>query len=328
MSAGTQVLMIVICMGFGAFFAGMETGIVSLNRLRLRHLVRRRVHAAMRIDRMLRQPEILLGTTLVGTNLCYVIISVFSTRLAVQWLGITAGPWVASAVMTLVILVACEYLPKAWFQSYPARRVLPLAGVLHLVARLLTPISWTLHQVVRLLLPGGRHAPAEDAAFITREELIHLAGEGARTGTLTREEGRMIRRVFSLGSRTCGDLMIPVERVVTIAAEADWGRIRELAARHGFSRYPVRGAAQEGFTGILHLRDVLRLPDPAGQQARTLMRPPQYVPAHMPVDHVLPRMRATGSPMMLVTDAAFRVVGIITMEEVLAEIVGATDGAA
>lgn len=323
MSVGSHLLVIAVCMVFGGFFAGMETGILSLNRLRLRHLVRRRVPSAILIDRLLQRPERLLGTTLVGTNLCYVMISVFSTRLAVQWMGATAGPFVASAVMTLAILVACEYLPKAWFQSYPARRVLPFSRLLSLLSRVMAPVSWSLHQIVRRILPGAGEGSDTNAALITREELIHLAGEGASTGMLTREESRMIHRVFSLGSRTCGDLMIPMERVVSIAHNATWERIREVAVRHGYSRYPVRGAEPDGFIGILHLRDGLRQADPGGQTARALMRPPQVVPARMPVDHVLPRMRATGSPMMLVTDPAFRVIGIIAMEEVLAEIVGA-----
>ncbi len=318
MSVPATLLAIALCMLGGAFFAGMETGVVSLNRLRLRHLVRRRVVSAHVAERLLRRPELLLGATLAGTNLCYVMLSVFATRLAVDRFG-AAGPAVASAGMTLLVLVVCEYLPKAWFQSFPARRVLPLVRTLDVFVRLFRPVSWLLQNAVERLLPGADE-DRDAGALVSREELVHMAREGVGTGMLTPEESRMIRTVFALGGRTCGERMTPRERVVSVPHDAGPERIRAIAAEHGFNRYPVRHREERRIVGVLHLLDVLCDPDPAGKTARDYMRPPQYVPTHMPVDHVMPRMRVTGSPLVLVTDDAFEVVGIITLEDVLSEI--------
>ena len=320
MSYGAHAVLLLLCLVGGAFFAGIETGIVSINRLRLRHLVLRRVRGAKLLERFVRDPDLMLGTTLIGTNLCHVAASVSAAAIGAR-LGGARGVAVAGALLTVVVLAGCEYLPKAWFQSFPARRTLPFAPLLYAASWLFAPFRWVLAFVVgRLLgaLPGQPRPPP----LLTREDLLHFASEGESSGVLTAHETRMIRGVFELSGLTCRDIMIPRDRMVTVDHDTPAERVVELAREKRLHRFPVWHSARKAFIGVAHVFDIVRDRNRAGWTAEHYARPPQLVGAHLLVDHVLPRMRVTRQPMMLVTDDRFEVVGLLTLNDVLDEIVG------
>jgi len=312
------------CLLATAFFAGIETGLISINRLRLRHLVRRKVPGAELLQRFLQHPDQLLGTTLVGTNLATTVATVMAVSLGRRALG-TTGEWLADVLLTLFILVACEYFPKAWFQSFPAKRSLPFARLLDLAYRLLLPLSRPLMALVRLLLPAPARvgAPAGTQPFITREELIHLAREGRTSGILTPAEHRMIHSVFELKLKTCREIMVPRDRIVHVAQDLSAAELLDVARAREFSRLPVWDAAQRAYTGIVNIADVLADAGATGKAARDYQRPPQFVASHIPVDHVLPRMRVTRQPMVLVVNERMEVIGLLTLTDVLDEVIGA-----
>lgn len=320
MSVAGHLFLLLACLAGGAFFAGMETGIVSINRLRLRHLVIRRVRGAGRLERFVREPDRLLGTTLIGTNLCYVIASVEAARLGEEAAGLR-GAALAGAALTAVILVACEYLPKAWFQSAPARRTLPLAPVLSAFAWIFWPFRWLLSSVVGGVL-GALPVRAAPRPLLTRDDLLHLTTESASSGVLTADEVRMIRGVFELSGRTCGDIMVPRDRMVTVNHDLPAPQLVELARARRLHRFPVWNAEKKAFVGIVHVFDVVRDSRHAERTVEAYLRPPQLISARLLVDHVLPRMRVTRQPMVLVNDDRFEVVGLITLDDVLNEIVG------
>ena len=124
-----QLLLLLVCLAGTAFFAGVETGLISINRLRLRHLVRHKVPGAEILQDFLKRTDYLLGTTLVGTNLFTVTASVIAASLGARWFG-AVGTSISDAFITLILLVVCEYIPKARFQAFPARRTLPFANLL------------------------------------------------------------------------------------------------------------------------------------------------------------------------------------------------------
>ncbi len=320
MSVAETLLLLFLCLLGGAFFAGMETGIVSINRLRLRHLVIRRVRGARLLERFVRQPDWLLGTTLIGTNLCYVVASVLASRLGERAAGLR-GATAAGAVLTAVVLVGCEYLPKAWFQSAPARRTLPLAPALYAFAHIFAPLRWLLSSLVGRVL-GALPVRAAPRPLLTRDDLLHLATESASSGVLTSDEVRMIRGVFELSGLTCREIMVPRDRMVTVNHDLPASELVALARARGLHRFPVWHAEKKAFVGIVHVFDVIRDPQSEGKTAASYMRPPQLVGAQLLVDHILPRMRVTRQPMVLVNDERFEVVGLITLNDVLREIVG------
>jgi len=316
-----ELLLLVFCLAGSAFFAGIETGIISINRLRLQHLVRRQVPGAKTIRDFLTRSDLLLGTTLIGTNLLHVISAILAASIG-RRLGGPAGAAAAGAALLLIVLVCCEYIPKAWFQAAPARRTLPFAGLLRAAATLLRPLSFLVNLVVRGLLPRRGAKNVEDKMLVTREELLHLAREGERSGVLTKHESEMIHGVFDLTHKTCATLMTPRDKMACVTVAATPAEILALARVREFNRLPVYDPDQKSFVGVVHVFDVLADDAPAGKTAADYMRPPQLVASYLPVDHLLPRMRVTRLPLFLVTDDRYEVIGLITLEDVLREITG------
>ncbi|MCF7838361.1 MAG: CNNM domain-containing protein [Candidatus Marinimicrobia bacterium] len=306
---------IFLCMLGSAFFSGMETGLISINYLRLQHLLRRRARGAAAIKRMLEKPDLLISTTLVGNNICNVLCSV----LAVRWATARWDVWGARAsplVMTLLLLVCSEYLPKAWFRGRPAVRVLPFVGLLSLWEILFRPINRLVNAIVRLMLPAHRTPPFQLRALVTREDLRHLTHEGERSGYLSAPERRLIHGVFDLAHRTCGDIMIPRDELVTVTPEMTAEQVTELARSQSLSRLPVWQPATRTFVGFIHVLDLLGAGEPTAQ-VRDFMRPPQFVAATEPLDNLLPRLRLTQQPLAFVQDDKEQVIGLVTLDRLL-----------
>ena len=316
-----EVILLLFCLAGAAFLAGIETGIISINRLRLQHYVRRQVPGAAIIRHFLTHSDLLLGTTLIGTNLLNVGSAVLAAALG-QRLGGALGAAAAGGLLLLVTLVGCEYIPKAWFQAAPARRTIPFARVLRFAAWLLRPLTFVVNAIVRRVLPHRDAREVEDKMLVTREELLHLAREGARSGVLTPEESKMIHGVFDLTHKTCSALMTPRDKMATVSASATPAEVLAVARTREFNRLPVYDPEQKSFVGVVHIFDLLADDHPAGKTATDYMRPPQLVASYLPVDHLLPRMRVTRLPLFLVTDDRYEVIGLITLEDVLREITG------
>lgn len=316
-----ELLLFFIALIGSALYSGLETGVVSVNRLRLQHLVRQKKRGATIVQRFVEQPDHLLGTTLAGTNLCNVLISVTSASIAVRWLGAN-GLWVASLFSTFMLLIFGEYLPKAWFRSFPAYRVLPWAHFLQWSGFVFYPISAAIMQLARLLIPARSEAEESNLRFITREELLHLAQEGEKTGEFTSDERRMMHGVMQLTAKTCTDIMIPRSRMITVKPDTNGSDLLDLARNHHVSRLPMYDPGQQQFTGLVHILDVLLAGNEQERTAREFARPPQYVQADTRIDQLLPRMRLTRQPLALVRDDKEHVIGLVSIEDILEEIVG------
>lgn len=316
-----EIFLLLFCLAGTAFFAGVETGVISINRLRLQHLVRRQVPGAKTIRYFLTHADVLLGTTLIGTNLLQVVSAVLAASIGQRVHG-ASGATLAGVLLLVVTLVFCEYVPKAFFQAAPARRTLPFAGLLRTAAWVLRPFSFFVNLIIRLTLPRRDAKEVEDKLLVTREELMHLAREGVQSGVLSKHESEMIHGVFELTHKTCGTLMTPRDKMAVVPATATPAEILALARTREFNRLPVYDAAQKSFVGVVHVFDVLADDAPDGKTAADYMRPPQLVASYLPVDHLLPRMRVTRLPLFLVTDDRYEVIGLITLEDVLREVTG------
>jgi len=321
MMLALQVAVLLFCLLGAAFAAGIETGIIALNRLRLQHQLRRRVPGARTIRYFLTHPDILLSTTLVTTNLLHVAAAVTAAAIGYTAFGKT-GAAIAGGLLTLTILVCCEYIPKAWFQASPSTRVLRFAPLLRATAIVFSPLVIVVNWIIRLVSRQPASDPEASKLLVTREELLFLASEGVQSGVLTPYETEMIHGVFDLTHKTCGSLMTPRDKMVTVDSTLDVPAFLDFARAHDISRYPVFDAAKQTYTGIVHVFDVLADPAPDGKTIADYVHPPQLVASYLPIDHLLPRMRVTKLPMFLVTDERYEVVGLITLEDVLQEITG------
>jgi CBS domain containing-hemolysin-like protein len=321
MTAPLQIVLMLACLVGYAFFAGMEIGVISIHRLRLRHLVRHKVRGADILRDFLHHPDRLLGTTLVGTNLCMVVASVTAASLAARELG-AIGPPLCSITMTLFVLIFCEYLPKAWFRSDPSYRAIRFAYLLRAANTILYPVGRVIVGITKIVFPVAHTPRASTEPFITREELKHLTHESETAGSISADERHMIHGVFELRRLPCRSVMVPREKMIIVRHDTPAGEMLGIARDKAISRLPVYNEEHERFVGIVHVLDVLSDRDNAGKTTEDYARPPQFVAADTPVDDLLPRMRMTRQPMALVRDAESRVIGLITSEDILEEIVG------
>ena len=316
-----EFIVLVLCAAGSWFFSGIETGLISINRLRLRHLVRHKVPGATILQDFLQHPDKLLGTTLVGNNIVNTVIPVVAAHVAVRWFG-PAGEWISGIACTIVLLTVCEYFPKAWFQSYPARRTLPFAPLLKGLHAMLVPVGRPLMAVVNAILPKPKEEGGKAQPLVTREELIHLAQEGGQAGAFTPEEAKMIGGVFELKTMTCADIMVPREKFLYVHHDTSVDDLLLFARSQAVNQFPVLHKEKQEFVGVVYIFDVLADEQPAGKNAQSYLRPPQLVLRSTPVDHVLPRMRVTRQPVVLVTDESYQVVGLVALDDVVAEVVG------
>lgn len=320
MHSGLWILLGVGLVG-SALYSGLETGVVSVNRLRLQHLIRIRYRGAARIQRYVKNPDRLLGTTLAGTNICNVMISIISARIAVHLLG-GHGLWVASVVTTLTLLVLGEYLPKAWFRSYPAYRVAPFARFLDVSSLVFYPLSAGIMKLARFVIRSPTDDESGRMPFITREELQFLAREGEKTGELTSSERRMLQGVLALTHKTCADVMIPREQMVYCRPHTPAAEVVKLARQREISRFPIYDEGARTFTGFVNTMDLLLVDEWSTKTAQDFARPPQYTVASTRLDQILPRMRLTHQPVVLIQNHQEVVVGMLSIEDIMEEIVG------
>lgn len=315
-------LLIVICMAGAAFFAGIETGVISINRLRLKHRAEQGARWAMILDEFREQHDRLLGTTLVGVNICMVAASIEAAfighRLLGQW-----GEAIAGITMTILILVLCEYIPKAWFQGEPMERCRPFAQPLRLAYLVLRPITAAVNIVTSLFIPETREVKTGRKAIVTKDELDLLASESAEHGQLSPRQRIMIHRVVELSARTVREIMVPRDRIVAVESTSTAFAFLKKARETKSSRMPIFDSATGKYVGVLNLYDVLAAPsEQYTHDVARFARAPTFIPETTPVTEVFPRLRVARQPLCLVVNAQNEVTGLITTEDVIQCVVG------
>ena len=306
----SDVILFLLCLAGAAFFAGMETGIISLNRMRLRHLAEKGDKSARILQNFLEQPDRLLGATLVGTNLFIVMASVVSANR-----GASMGAWGAAlmgVVTTLLVLVFSEYLPKAWFQSHPLKRCRPFAIPLRWSAIVLRPIINSINWLTAWIVPPGEEGRPSRPLVSTKDEIDVLAQESAEHGTLSPRQRIMIRRVLELSGKTARAIMTPRDKMVTATMR-----------QFGHPRLPVLGDDKRTFLGVINFFDVMAASGTTAESPiHTFIRPPLFIKEDMPLMEIFTKLRGSRQALCLVVNAQNEVTGLITNQNVLQEIVG------
>ncbi len=318
---GSELLAILFCLAGAAFFAGIETGVISINRMRLRHRAEQGDPPSRILQGFLDQPDRLLGTTLVGTNLCIVVASVLAASIG-EVLFRSWGEAIMGALMTVIILVFSEYLPKAWFQSEPLKRCRPFARLLRWSSWVLRPLANVMTWITQWLLPASYKATSVQPLFSTKDEINLLAQESEAHGTLSPKQRIMIRRVFELSNKTARDIMTP-RRDMAFVMKSDQARELGQKVRESHHvRFPVCDE-KGGFHGIVNYFDVVSECDQDNEaRLAPFIRPPLLIPETTPMMETFSKLRLARQEMCLVINAQSQVTGLITSQDVLEEIVG------
>ena len=309
-----------------AFFSGIETGLISLNRVRLRHEVEHRNRRAMILNTFVENTERLLGTTLIGTNLANVVVAVSASVLATHVFGANALIGLAATVVaSSVLLIVSEITPKTLFRHYTHRLCMTCADVLNATAWLFAPLVGLFGVLMRAIARVGKRAEQPRSFFVTREELKQLAKEGEAGGALTTDERQMIDGVFDFPYKTVHEIMVPLSRTVTVARDTPIRELFEISQRTGYARLPVREG--DKISGVVNVYEIL-FENVArdGKTARELMQNAQFVRSTDRIDRILPVLRASRNPISVVINPEGQHLGIVTIEDIVGEIVGDVEG--
>ncbi len=326
------VIGLLIILGFvlAAFFSGSETALVSMNWIRLEHWLEKGRSGARTLEKFVSDPERLLGTTLVGTNLAIVMTSSLVSWVLMRRLGGTpeSGGWsptavaaLTTAIVTPALLIVGEVLPKIVGRRHSDEIVLRVVHPLRICYWLLSPVIWLATGLARaVLLLFGVHV-VEWRKRLTKDQLQQLlTSEGEMAGAVDKEETKLITRVFEFGEKSVGEVMVPRTDVVGLGDDATVGDAVEIVRRYGFSRLPVISDDREHIEHMVHSRDLLGVP--REQSITDLMRPVPHMPETKTCDDLFRELQARRQHLAVVIDEHGSLSGIVTLEDLLEELVG------
>ncbi|MCX6907537.1 MAG: CNNM domain-containing protein [Verrucomicrobia bacterium] len=319
-----ELIVLLVCVALSFFFSGIETGLLSLNKIRLRDRVRRHDPRAMILQRYLDRPERLLATVLVGNNFVNVTATVVAVHEALlHWsLPPRAGGALAVLLMVLVLLIVGELVPKSLFRLYPFRLSMALAQALRWSAVAMTPLTATFEGLANVFMRVAGLERAKKELFVSREELILIAREGELASQPSAEQRKMIGGVFEMCATPVRDVMVPMAQVLAITPQTSAAEVLRQARARNFSRLPVLDAAGH-LAGVVNVYEILFSDgDAAATTAADFCRPAPTVDSAEPLDRALARLRGVGTPMAVVLDVKQRPLGVVTIADLVEKIVG------
>lgn len=317
--AGTLVLLIIL----SAFFSGSETGMMALNRYRLRHLANEGNKGARRASALLARPDRLIGVILLGNNFVNILASAIATVIALELLG-ERGIAVATVLLTLVVLIFAEVAPKTLAALNPERIAFPASFVLGPLLKALYPLVWVINVVVNSLLRlVGVSAKDIESEPLSREELRTVVNEAG--AMIPRRHRRMLVSILDLEDVSVEDIMVPRNEVLGIDLEDPLPTIREQLINAQHTRLPLFEGELNHVVGLMHVRQVLPLLDEdkfSKEALRAVVRAPYFVPASTPLHTQLINFQRQRRRVGLVVDEYGDIEGLVTLEDILEEIVG------
>ena len=312
------IIMIVGCWIISFFFNGIESGLLSIDPVRLRQNVKRRVPAALQLNRLLKRPERLLATVLLITNAADIVALLLLTSQLVWSYGY-AGFFFALVIALPVYLFFLSVLPKALFRPFPFRALVRLAGVLEFTSILFSPLLELGARLGKLLLAG--HAGKRGRLFAAREELKQITTQSEREGALTSTERAMIHSVVDFRGSKVRDVMLPSGKVVALQSSASTQEALELSAATGLDRLPVLAPNGQP-AGLVNVPDILLDPNgnkPLGEYVRRIVTTTDDEPAY----RVMQQLRAARLGLAAVVDRKNNFRGIVAVEDLIRRLVSA-----
>jgi len=319
-SIGTLLIIVVILILLEGFFSGSEIAIISANKTLLKQRYGEQSRVANVITSFLKEPQWLIGTHLLGTNLCVVASSTLVTFYMHKKYG-ELGELYTVLLLSPTLLLLGEMVPKIYFQEYADRVAGKSLLGLWLFSYLFYPAVWVLAQLgewASRILGGSK---GESEPFLARSELKYLLISARQRKNLPAHEQRMIRRIFKFSETSVGEVMIPLVEIRALEEQDTVERALTLANRHPYSRYPVYRKRIDNIIGLVKLTDLLASADPV-KKVSELIQAVNFVPETMPADQLLAKMQRENFQTAVVVDEYGGCVGIVTREDILEEIIG------
>jgi CBS domain containing-hemolysin-like protein len=314
------VLLILVCISCEGFFSGTETAMVSVDRARIKALAEQGSKSAALVDAILQTPEKFFSTTLLGTNIAVVLSNAIATLLIIQYLG-EKYEYITILIMTPLILIFGEIVPKTVYRYHAEQMTTHLIYPLKVISAIFYPLVVILTSLTRLLMRLFGMGSAQFRPYTTREDLENYLDMWNIRGYLRTAERRIIERIFDFSEIEVEDIMIPLVNINALELQDGIDNAISLARKTGYSRIPVYEGEAYNIVGIVHAFDLLTAKEKT-QTLKDLMRSAPYVPNSAPVDELLKQLRTEGKSIAVVVDEYGGAVGIVTIEDILEEVVG------
>jgi putative hemolysin len=300
-----------------AFYSGSETAFIACDRIRIRHLADRGNANARRVLGLVDKPGHLLSAVLVGNNLANVACTTVVTAIFTHHYGVR-GATIATVILVPVMLIFAEIIPKGLYLTYSSRAALASVNLLRFLTLLLYPVVWAfaaLSDALVRLLPGGD----AERAMQTEDVLFHIA-DSREAGLIAPETKSLVDRALALQDLRARDVVVSLEKIVMLDADASTDSYAPVIAREGFSRFPLYRGTRDNVVAVISVHEYMTAPDV--DELRNELLEPERVSADTPITDILVSMRERGRHMVMI-ESGGETVGMTTLEDILERFVGA-----
>ena len=318
-----MLVLLIVLLAFSAFFSGSETALMAISRLRLAHLAKTKPLRAKLVERILHKPERLIGTILLGNNLVNVSMSAIATAFAISLWG-QRGIVYVTGILTIAILIFAEITPKVYAKYFNERVSFLTAPLLNGIMIFFNPVVVAVTYITnKLLLLIGVDVSKMKRPLMTEDEIKVCIEMGWDEGAISAEERKMLSRVFTLNDKTVGDVMVPKEKMTVLDVNASTHETMNAIIKTGYTRFPVKSGKEQDIIGFMHAKDLFHLTE-TGRTAslKKILRPPYFVADVKKIDTQLRSFQGRKLHQAVVLDKEGKVVGLITLEDILEELVG------
>jgi len=319
-----KIILIFILLCLSAFFSGSETALFSLGPIKLFQLKESSHPKASLVQELLQKPRRLLISIIVGNEFINITASALAASLCISLVG-DQGKWIAIVIMTPLILLFVEILPKTIAVSNSEKISLWVAKPISIFAAAIFPVRWIIRKVVdRIASHFDQHKEREESIFF-EEEFKELVEVGHKEGILEKEERKMIHKILKFGDTVVSSIMIPRSDMFTLPYDSDIDyTIKEVKDNH-FSRVPIYKQEKNNIIGVLNAKDLLTLrnkQDTAITSILSIIRQPYFVPKDKKIQEVFNEFQEKKVHLALVVNEKGNVIGLFTMEDLLEELFG------
>ena len=305
------------------FFSASETAIIGLSKIRLRNMIAKGIKRAQHIQRLVNNLDKFIVAILVGNNFVNIAISAIVTGIFVSIFGYRWGILIATFVTTFFVLIFCEITPKIIAIKHTEKVALFTSPLMEWFVKLFSLVIRFFMGISNTILKLLRVKAAKKSPLITEEELRLMIEIGKEEGILSDEERGLLNRIFEFGDTQVNKAMIPKEEIVSATKSSTPEQLLNIFVEEGYARLPIYEGSLDNIIGIIYARDILyMLRDKGLFILQDLVHRAYYVPATMRVNELLRKFQAEKIQIAIVVDENKKTLGLVTMEDLIEEIVG------
>ncbi len=320
-----QIIALVALVILSAFFSGSETALMSMSSLKVRHLVRQKKRGAQTLFKLTQKPHRLLVTLLIGNNIVNIAASALATVVATELLG-SRGIGIAIGVVTLIVLVFGELTPKSLALRHAEKIALLVAPIMRALSYALYPLVVTFEALAKLIM---RLFGKGSGKSLTVEELKTIVAVGREEGIIDRKLAKMMKNILEFRDTNAREIMTPIHSVKTLKAGARLKDVIGYVNRTPYSRYPIISESKSRrvaskIIGILDVDDILRAVSAKKYRAKidTIAQPVKFIDGDTSIDDLFVAFEKKNLQLVIIVDENDKAIGIVTLEDILEEIVG------